>query len=91
MPCCPDHFLELLQEKDYIESPKPNGYRSLHLIVEVPVPFHSGIQKVKYELQLRTTAMDSWAALEHSLRYKKDSLHNPQIDDNLEYCAALRN
>jgi len=80
-----------LQEKDYIESPKPNGYRSLHLIVEVPVPFHSGIQKVKYELQLRTTAMDSWAALEHSLRYKKDSLHNPQIDDDLEYCAALRN
>ena len=84
-----DHFLGLLQEKDYIESPKPNGYRSLHLIVEVPVPFQSGIQKVKCELQLRTTAMDSWAALEHSLRYKKDSLNNPQIDDDLEYCAAL--
>lgn len=66
-----DGFIELLQEKDYIKCPKPNGYRSLHLIVAVPVPFQTGIQKITCELHLRTTAMDTWAALEHSLRCKK--------------------
>ena len=84
-----DGFMELLQEKDYIKTPKPNGYRSLHLIVAVPVPFQTGVQKVICELQLRTTAMDTWAALEHSLRYKKDRPYGPEIDCELLECADM--
>lgn len=84
-----DHFMELLQEKDYIKTPKPNGYRSLHLIVSVPVPYQTGIQLVKCELQLRTTAMDSWAALEHSLRYKRDQICGSEINQELLECASL--
>ncbi len=84
-----DGFMELLQEKDYIKTPKPNGYRSLHLIVAVPVPFQTGVQKVICELQLRTTAMDTWAALEHSLRYKKDRPCGPEIDRELLECADM--
>lgn len=84
-----DGFMELLQEKDYIRTPKPNGYRSLHLIVAVPVPLQTGVQKVICELQLRTTAMDTWAALEHSLRYKKDKPCGPEIDRELLECADM--
>lgn len=84
-----DGQLELLQEKDYIKSPKANGYRSLHLIVSVPVPLKDGTELVKCEIQLRTTAMDSWAALEHQLRYKRDAPSNDAIDRELEVCAEL--
>ena len=84
-----DGFMELLLEKDYIKTPKPNGYRSLHLIIAVPVPFKTGVQKVICELQLRTTAMDTWAALEHSLRYKKDRPCGPEIDCELLECADM--
>lgn len=84
-----DGFMELLLEKDYIKTPKPNGYRSLHLIIAVPIPFKTGVQKVICELQLRTTAMDTWAALEHSLRYKKDRPCGPEIDRELLECADM--
>ena len=62
----------LIKKKDYIENPKPNGYRSLHLIVEVPIFLENEKRLVKAEVQLRTIAMDFWASLEHKLRYKKD-------------------
>lgn len=62
----------LLQEKDYIAAPKGNGYRSLHLIVQVPVFLASGPQLVPVEVQLRTIAMDFWASLEHKIYYKYD-------------------
>ncbi len=62
----------LLAWKDYIDKPKPNGYRSLHLIVEIPIFLHNEKRPMKVEVQLRTIAMDFWASLEHKLRYKKD-------------------
>lgn len=84
-----NNYMTLLKEKDYIKSPKANGYRSLHLIVNVPVPLKEGAELVKCEIQLRTTAMDSWAALEHQLRYKRNSPPNAAIDRELEACADL--
>lgn len=60
----------LIREKDYIASPKPNGYRSFHLIVTVPVYFSNEKQMIPVEIQMRTLAMDFWACLEHQLRYK---------------------
>ncbi len=61
--------IRLIKEKDYIAAPKPNGYRSLHLITEIFVPLYAGDRPVRCEIQLRTTAMDAWAGLEHNLRY----------------------
>lgn len=80
----------LIKEKDYIKNPKPNGYRSLHLIVDVPVPLSNGVEYTKCEIQLRTTAMDSWAALEHQLRYKGDKKRqSKEIDEELELCSRM--
>lgn len=62
----------LVEKRDYIKNPKPSGYRSLHLIVEVPIYLHSGKKMVKVEVQLRTIAMDFWASIEHKLRYKNN-------------------
>ena len=63
--------IEVLQRKDYISNPKHNGYRSLHLIVAIPVHLAEGKRMTKVEIQLRTIAMDFWASLEHQLRYKR--------------------
>ncbi|GAB3887154.1 GTP pyrophosphokinase family protein [Kibdelosporangium lantanae] len=62
--------VEFVQRKDYITQPKPSGYRSLHVIVRIPVFLSDRVERVKVELQLRTIAMDFWATLEHKLRYK---------------------
>ena len=64
--------IKLVKVKDYIQHPKSSGYRSLHLIVEVPIFLLNQKHFVKVEIQLRTIAMDFWASLEHQLRYKKD-------------------
>ena len=61
----------VLVVKDYIKNPKPNGYRSYHMIVEIPVFFSKGKTPMRVELQIRTNGMDFWATLEHQLRYKK--------------------
>lgn len=82
-------FIKLVQEKDYIKTPKPNGYRSLHLIVDVPVLLFEGEQKIRCEIQIRTTAMDSWAGLEHNLRYKKDRAQDVKTDQKLKKCASM--
>ncbi|MGN1137238.1 MAG: GTP pyrophosphokinase family protein [Oscillospiraceae bacterium] len=82
-------FIKLINEKDYIKAPKPNGYRSLHLIVDVPVLLFEGEQQVRCEIQIRTTAMDSWAGLEHNLRYKKDRAYDEEIDSKLRKCASM--
>jgi putative GTP pyrophosphokinase len=66
--------LTVLQTKDYIASPKDNGYRSLHLIVEVPVFLAERTARVPVEIQLRTIAQDFWASTEHELRYKFDGV-----------------
>lgn len=62
----------LLRKRDYISHPKENGYRSLHLLVSVPVFLSQGVQPVKVEVQIRTIAMDFWASLEHHLKYKAE-------------------
>lgn len=64
--------ITLIEKKDYIKNPKPSGYRSLHLIVSVPIFLKNEKRNMKVEVQLRTIAMDFWASLEHKLRYKKD-------------------
>lgn len=68
---CMQDDIKLLNKKDYIKNPKPNGYRSLHLILEVPVFFTEEKKRLPVEVQLRTIAMDFWASIEHKLRYKK--------------------
>jgi len=79
----------LIRRKDYIENPKPNGYRSLHLIVAVPIFLSNQKKIMKVEVQLRTIAMDSWASMEHQLLYKKRVERLPQIDSELYKCAEL--
>ena len=74
--------------KDYIRNPKPNGYRSLHLIVEVPIFLSDEKRYMKVEVQFRTIAMDFWASLDHKLKYKKDNLKHPEIiAQELKKCA----
>ena len=81
--------VKLLARKDYIANPKPNGYRSLHLIVELPIFFSRETVPMKVEIQLRTIAMDSWASLEHQLRYKKDFEFTEHMANELQICANL--
>ncbi|TDD97263.1 GTP pyrophosphokinase [Jiangella asiatica] len=76
--------VEVVTVKDYIRDPKPNGYRSLHAIVEVPVFLSDGPTPVRVEVQFRTVAMDFWASLEHKIHYKYDK----QVPDEL--LASLR-
>ena len=77
----------VLQIKDYIENPKPNGYRSLHLIVAVPIFLANQKKNMKVELQFRTIAMDFWASLEHKVKYKRH-VDNPEyIAEELKKCA----
>ncbi len=79
--------ITLIRKKDYIENPKENGYRSLHLILEVPIFLSEGKKYRRVEVQFRTIAMDFWASLDHKLRYKKD-LENPnEIASELKDCA----
>ncbi len=76
--------------KDYIRNPKPNGYRSLHLIVEVPIFLSNEKKIMKVEVQFRTIAMDFWASLDHKLKYKKDNLKHPEIiAQELKKCADM--
>ena len=81
--------ITLIERKDYIADPKPNGYRSLHLIVAVPIFLQREKRIMKAEIQIRTIAMDSWACLEHQLRYKKDRVFDETMKDDLRHCAEL--
>ena len=81
--------ITLIEKKDYIKDPKPNGYRSLHLIVAIPIFLAHEKRMMKVEIQLRTIAMDFWASLEHQLRYKKDSEFTPEMAEELYQCANL--
>lgn len=81
--------ITLIQRKDYIQNPKPNGYRSLHLIVEIPIFLHDEKRMMKVEVQFRTISMDFWASLEHKIRYKKDLPVIDEIDRELLECAEL--
>lgn len=80
--------IRLIQEKDYIKKPKPSGYRSLHLIVEVPIFLQNEKKWVRAEIQIRTLAMDFWANLEHKLRYKKELEDEMMEDEMMEEIAG---
>ena len=83
--------IKLLETKDYIKNPKDNGYRSLHLIVEIPIFLQNEKKNMKVEVQLRTIAMEFWANTEHRLRYKKNLSKEifDQTSDELSECANL--
>ena len=82
--------LKIVKVKDYIKNPKPNGYRSLHVIVKVPVYFLDRKQYVPVEIQFRTVAMDFWASLEHTLKYKQDvQLEGIDMFDELKNCSEI--
>ncbi len=83
-----DTTFTLVETVDYIKNPKPNGYRSLHLVVEVPIVFSNAVQKMRVEVQIRTIAMDFWASLEHQIYYKKShSINGEEIVKELKECA----
>lgn len=79
----------LIEKKDYIAKPKSSGYRSLHLIVAVPVYFSDQTRLIKVEVQIRTIAMDFWASLEHQLKYKKKVSNEEEIIAELKECADI--
>lgn len=81
--------IEVIEMKDYITSPKKNGYRSLHLIVMVDVYFSDQKRRVPVEIQIRTIAMDFWASTEHQLRYKKEREFTEKMESELKICADL--
>ena len=79
--------IKLIKKKDYIKHPKENGYRSLHLVVEIPIFLAEKVQPIPVEIQIRTIAMDFWASLEHHLRYKADNEVPDGVRDELIDCA----
>jgi putative GTP pyrophosphokinase len=81
--------IEVIRISDYIQNPKPNGYRSLHVIVKVPVFLSSSTERVNVEIQIRTIAMDFWASLEHDLSYKYTNENDDDIKHELKDCADV--
>lgn len=81
--------ITLVTRKDYIKNPKDNGYRSLHLIVEVPIFLQRKKKLMKVEIQLRTIAMDLWASLEHKMKYKKQVPNAEELTRELKVCAEM--
>ena len=81
--------ISLILEKNYIKHPKPNGYRSLHIVVDVPVYMSQGKLYCPVEIQIRTVAMDFWATLEHGIRYKNTEEVSQHIVDQLRECADV--
>ena len=82
--------LEIVKVKDYIASPKPNGYRSLHVIARIPVFFMDKKESIPVEIQLRTLAMDFWASLEHDLKYKAVSeVQGIDASSELKDCSRI--
>lgn len=81
--------IKIIRVKDYIKNPKPNGYRSLHLIIEIPIFLQHEKHMVKVEIQLRTIAQDFWASLEHQMRYKKNFEFTEEMGKELLECATM--
>jgi putative GTP pyrophosphokinase len=83
--------IHIIEVKDYIKNPKTNGYRSLHLIIEIPVYLSYGLRRVRVEVQIRTIAMDFWASLEHKIYYKFNKSIPSEIIGELKECADMVN
>ena len=79
--------LKVIKEKDYIKNPKPNGYRSYHIIFQLPLDLAGEVNPVYVEIQIRTIAMDFWSNLEHQMKYKKDIKNQEFIAQELKRCA----
>ncbi|WP_423237124.1 GTP pyrophosphokinase [Clostridium vincentii] len=79
----------LVEEKDYIKAPKANGYRSLHMVVQIPIFLSDHVANVRVEVQIRTIAMDFWASLEHKLYYKIGTENHEHIRSDLKECADV--
>ena len=79
--------LKILKEKDYIKNPKSNGYRSYHIVFQVPLDIAGELHPVNIEIQIRTIAMDFWASLEHEMKYKKNIKDPKMIVEELKRCA----
>lgn len=79
----------LIKKKDYIRNPKENGYRSMHLIIEIPVFLAETKKMMRVEIQLRTIAMDFWASLEHKLKYKQEVNNSAYVIEELKECADI--
>lgn len=86
---CNQKDVKLIKKKDYILNPKQSGYRSLHLIIEVPICFQNSTEWIKTEIQLRTSAMDYWAELDYQLRYKKGERKADIIGEELKNYASM--
>ena len=83
--------ITLISRKDYIANPKPNGYRSLHLIIGIPIFLSTGKKIMRAEVQFRTIAMDFWASLDHKLKYKHNIKNPAEISAKLKECAEAIN
>jgi len=81
--------VKVLIVKDYIRCPKVNGYRSYHMIIEIPVFFSDRKKNMRVEVQIRTIAMDFWASLDHQMKYKKDLDESEEISEQLRECAEV--
>lgn len=81
--------IHMIAIKDYIRNPKESGYRSLHLIAEIPIFLSDQKKSIKVEIQFRTIAMDFWASIEHQLRYKKELTDADDIAEELRICADV--
>ena len=81
--------VEFVHRRDYIQNPKESGYRSLHLVIRIPVFLSSHTELVPVEVQIRTIAMDFWASLEHQLRYKSDQETTQKLRQRLQRCAEI--
>jgi putative GTP pyrophosphokinase len=79
--------VRIFKERDYVGNPKPSGYRSFHLVLEIPVFYSGKTEEVPVEVQIRTAAMDFWATLEHKARYKYKGDIPPHLCDELAVCA----
>ena len=87
---CAQKDMKLLKKKDYIKNPKKSGYRSMHLIFQVPISFEAEVQWIRVEVQLRTAAMDYWAGLDYQLQYKKENREAKNISRELKaYANAI--
>ncbi len=86
---CNQNDIKVLIIKNYIANPKPNGYKSYHLVVSVPIYLSDGPVETKVEIQVRTIAMDFWASLEHKIKYKFEGNAPDHIRDELRECADI--
>ena len=85
------HDLSVVSEKDYISAPKPSGYRSYHIVAEVKPGIQFGERRCPVEIQIRTSAMDFWASLEHKVRYKYGGEVPEHLIRELQACAEKIN